>query len=117
MTIDADDPRLKSVQIAEAIRQDIADDVLKPGSRLPSHRELADRYSVATQTIQNALKLTREQGLTRPAGNRGTFVADDARERLENQSSAGLSETSELRREVAELRERVSALEAAVYAR
>ncbi|NGN63871.1 winged helix-turn-helix transcriptional regulator [Streptomyces sp. A7024] len=116
MTIDADDPRLKSVQIADAIRQDIAGGVLNPGSRLPSHAKLAERFEVATQTIQNALKPLRDEGLLRSAGNRGTFITDDAREHLAAQPDrpAGASETAELRREVAELRKRVAALEAAV---
>ncbi|WP_240003502.1 MULTISPECIES: GntR family transcriptional regulator [Streptomyces] len=105
MSIDPDDPRLPSVQIADAIRKDIADEVLKPGRKLPTHKQLAERFGVATQTVQNGLRILREEGLIESAGARGSFVADKARQ------PDRPGDLDAIRAEVAQLKERVAVLE------
>ncbi|MGI5348813.1 GntR family transcriptional regulator [Streptomyces sp. CA-250714] len=113
MTIDADDPRLPSVQIADALRAEIANKVLKPGQKLPPHTKLAERFGVATQTVQNGLRILREEGLIESAGQRGTFVADaPGRQQASTTDKSVEPETVlGLRRRVEQLEQRVAALE------
>jgi GntR family transcriptional regulator len=106
MSLATDDPRPKSVQIADSLRKDIESGVLKPGTKLDTRKELAARFGVASQTVQNGLDILRAEGLIFSAGNRGVFVSsgdtptDDIR-----------SEIIEMRSQIQRLTERVSALE------
>ncbi len=63
-------------QIAEKIRESIADGTLKADDRLPTEGELAKQFRVSRPTIREALKRLAAQSLIRsrrgPAG--GTFV-------------------------------------------
>ena len=77
MALDANDPRPPFRQIAADLRQLIAAGSLQPGNRLPSTRELMDRYEVASQTVQGAIRQLRAEGLVRSIQGRGTFVLDD----------------------------------------
>lgn len=92
------------MQVADALRGDLKS--MKPGDKLPSQRELIERFGFASQTIQNGLALLRSEGLIVSAGNLGNFVADgvvppnDVRD-----------EINELRSLVQTLTERVEALE------
>ncbi|OEJ29630.1 hypothetical protein AS594_22390 [Streptomyces agglomeratus] len=102
------------MQIADAIRQDIADDLLKPGKKLPTHKQLSERFGVATQTVQNGLRILRDEGLIRSEGVRGNFVTDDAqppRTRPSGEQDKP-SDFEAIRAEVEQLKERVAALEA-----
>ncbi|MBT2381477.1 winged helix-turn-helix transcriptional regulator [Streptomyces sp. ISL-111] len=62
------------MQVADALRSDIKK--MKPGEKLPSQRELIDRFGYASQTIQNGLATLRAEGLIVSAGNLGNFVSD-----------------------------------------
>ncbi|MFI9548478.1 GntR family transcriptional regulator [Streptomyces sp. NPDC052016] len=97
-------PKPKAVQVADALREDVKR--MKPGDKLPSQRELIERFGYASQTIQNGLAMLRSEGLIVSAGNLGNFVGD------------GTVPTSDVRDEINELRsliqslaERVEALE------
>lgn len=102
-TIDPDDPRTASVQIADDFRSKIERGELT--GRLPSGRETASAWGVALMTAQAALQKLRDEGLVYSTG-RGYFVGqtpggeDDTDQRLR-----------ELVTEVRELRSRVEALE------
>jgi len=61
-------------QIAEAIRQDIRTEVLRPGDRLPSVRELAGRWNCTIGTIQRAYEELARQGLVTSRPGQGTHV-------------------------------------------
>ncbi|WP_406244207.1 winged helix-turn-helix domain-containing protein [Streptomyces anulatus] len=67
-------PKPKAVQVADALRSDIKK--MKPGEKLPSQRELINRFGYASQTIQNGLAALRAEGLIVSAGNLGNFVSD-----------------------------------------
>ncbi|MFC8021770.1 winged helix-turn-helix domain-containing protein [[Kitasatospora] papulosa] len=67
-------PKPKAVQVADALRSDIKK--MTPGEKLPSQRELIDRFGYASQTIQNGLATLRAEGLIVSAGNLGNFVSD-----------------------------------------
>lgn len=55
---------MSSRQIADDLTARISGREYKPGTKLPSLRELSDLYSVSVSTVQRALELTRERGLT-----------------------------------------------------
>ncbi|MFW6721004.1 GntR family transcriptional regulator [Streptomyces sp. MAR4 CNY-716] len=96
-------PIPKAVQVADALRKDIAK--MKPGDKLPSQRELMERFGFASQTIQNGLAALRAEGAIVSAGNLGNFVSDGA------PTSDVRDEIKEIRSQVQALTERVAALE------
>ena len=63
MSLDPDDPRPPYQQVANALRAAILTRKLAPGEKLPSGNELASRYGVARMTIQQAIRLLRDEGL------------------------------------------------------
>src|SRR5919206_4703985 len=65
-------PRARRVYLA--LRDRIARGELAPGSRLPSHRELAVEFGVAPLTVRQVLSHLEEQGLVSRQSGRGTFV-------------------------------------------
>ncbi|MGW7364051.1 winged helix-turn-helix domain-containing protein [Streptomyces sp. NPDC054841] len=89
-------PKPKAAQVADALREDIKK--MKPGDKLPSQRELMDRFGFASQTIQNGLAALRAEGLIVSAGNLGNFVSD------------GSAPTSDVRDDIKEIRSQIQAL-------
>ena len=67
---------MSSRQIADDLTSRIRAGQYPPGEKLPSLRELAGTYAVSVSTIQRALELTRDRGLTVGLAGRGVFVAD-----------------------------------------
>ena len=63
MSLDPDDPRPPYQQVANALRAAILTRKLAPGEKLPSGNELAQRYGVARMTVQQAIRLLRDEGL------------------------------------------------------
>jgi GntR family transcriptional regulator len=106
MSLATDDPRPKSVQIADTLREEIERGVYKRGGRLPTRTELATRFAVASQTVQNGLDILRAEGRIFSAGNRGVFVSDD-----ESPGDDIHSEIIEMRSQIRTLNDRVTALE------
>ncbi len=74
MTLDADDPRPPYQQVAARLRAAILTKQLKPGDKLGSGAELAAQYGVARMTIQQAIRLLREDGLVVSRQGSGVFV-------------------------------------------
>jgi len=64
-------------QIEDRVRQDIIGGHWKPGERLPTEAELAERFAVNRHTVRRALAALRDSGLVRIEQGRGTFVQDD----------------------------------------
>lgn len=60
--------------IAEAMRADLLRGVLKPGDRLPTHRELAFRLGVTTGTVTRAYAEAEKFGILVGEVGRGTFL-------------------------------------------
>jgi DNA-binding GntR family transcriptional regulator len=133
-TVQANDPRSGSVQIADDLRSRIEAGEFAPGAKLPSIRELAGEYNVAQMTANGALQRLRTEGLVVASG-RGHFVAEvppdseptladrlqaveaeirELRSRVargESPTGDSQGEVSALRAEVLELTQRVDALE------
>ncbi|SCF11204.1 regulatory protein, gntR family [Micromonospora haikouensis] len=68
---------MSSRQIADDLTARINAREYQPGTKLPSLRELSDLYSVSVSTIQRALELTRDRGLTVGRAGSGVYVADE----------------------------------------
>lgn len=66
------------MQVAEVLRKEISQGRLKPGDKLPTSRDLQERYSIASATVQNALRLLKSEGLIYTVQGRGNFVRSDA---------------------------------------
>jgi GntR family transcriptional regulator len=63
-------------QIADALREQIRSGQYPPGARLPSERELMDRWKVSSRTIRVALDQLRAEGLVVSYQGRGVFVRE-----------------------------------------
>lgn len=73
-SLDPDDPKQASQQIANKLRAAILTGRLQPGDRLPSQPELATRYAVARETVKRALDLLRADRLIVTRQGSGAFV-------------------------------------------
>lgn len=58
-----------------ALRDEILEGRLRPGTRLPSTRELASRYTLSRGTIVNAFELLKSEGYLQGSTGSGTFVS------------------------------------------
>ncbi|MEL6578818.1 MAG: phosphonate metabolism transcriptional regulator PhnF [Cyanobacteria bacterium J06621_12] len=63
------------IQIADELKQNIQQEVYLSGDKLPTEKNLADRFSVNRHTIRNAIALLKEEGLIRVDRGRGMYVA------------------------------------------
>jgi len=66
--------------IADALGEDTARGKLKPGSKLPTHRELADKLGVTVGTVTRAYAEASRRGLVSGEVGRGTFARGSAPE-------------------------------------
>lgn len=63
-------------QIAESIQQMMATDQLRPGTQLPSERDLAQSIGVNRATIREAIRLLEQRGMLQMRPGSGTYVID-----------------------------------------
>lgn len=61
-------------EIAEQLRKQVAAGKLKPGDRLPSERELAERLQVSRASVREALSALEMMGLVEVRSGEGTYV-------------------------------------------
>lgn len=76
MSLDPNDPRPPYQQVANAVRAAILTRKFQPGDRLPSQAELAARYGVARMTVQQSLRILRDEGLIVSRQGSGVFVRE-----------------------------------------
>ncbi|MFI7469979.1 GntR family transcriptional regulator [Nonomuraea sp. NPDC049646] len=76
MRLDPDDPRPPYLQVAMQLRAAILTRKFAPGEKLPSGPELAKTFGVARQTIQQAIRELREDGLIVSRQGSGVFVRE-----------------------------------------
>lgn len=74
--LDRDDPRPPYQQVANALRAAILTRKIGPGEKLPSGPQLADRYGVARMTVQQAIRLLRDEGLVVSRQGSGVYVRE-----------------------------------------
>ncbi|OXT01609.1 GntR family transcriptional regulator [Notoacmeibacter marinus] len=68
--------------VAGQIESMIVEGILREGARLPSERELSERFDVSRPKVRDALKRLEGQGLLRVRQGEGTFVAKLAGEAM-----------------------------------
>ena len=61
-------------QIAGGLEGEIRQGRLRPGERLPTEHDLAERFGVNRHTVRRAVAALEESGLVRAEQGRGTFV-------------------------------------------
>ena len=76
MTLDPDDPRPPYQQVANVLRAAILTRKFAPGDKLPSGHELAQRYGVARMTVQQAMRVLRDEGLIVSRQGSGIYVRE-----------------------------------------
>ena len=74
--LDPDDPRPPYQQVANVLRAAILTRTFKPGEKLPSGPELAKRYGVARMTVQQAVRVLRDEGLVVSRQGSGVYVRE-----------------------------------------
>lgn len=74
--LDPDDPRPPYQQVANALRAAILTRTFTPGEKLPSGPELSKHYGVARMTVQQAIRLLRDEGLVVSRQGSGVFVRE-----------------------------------------
>lgn len=79
-------------QIEEGIKREIATGILKPKDQLPSIRELSVILSTNPNTVQKAIMSLDRAGIIVSTQGRGSFVAEDARERIKDSLFVKLDE-------------------------
>jgi len=77
VTLTTDDARPPYLQLADLLRAAIRSGQYKPGDRLPTQRELAERHNVAPMTVQSAFRVLRAEGLITAQQGRGSYVRSD----------------------------------------
>ncbi|WP_434360727.1 PLP-dependent aminotransferase family protein [Parasalinivibrio latis] len=68
----------KYLSISEEIIKAVRNGSLLPGTRLPTHRELAEQLGVSVQTVSNAYAHAEKIGVVEAWIGSGTFVCKDA---------------------------------------
>ena len=69
-------PGPRYLAIADALARDLNEGRLAPGTRLPTHRDLAARLGVTVGTVSRAYAEAERRGLTYGEVGRGTFVQE-----------------------------------------
>lgn len=70
-------------QLVEQVKQGVASKNLKPGTSLPSIRQLANELGINPNTVSKAYKLLERDSVIIGKGYRGTFIHDQAIEHCE----------------------------------
>lgn len=78
------------VEVAAALKAEIAERGLKPGDALPTETQLTDRFRVSRFTVREALRQLAAEGLVERRRGSGTVVADRATLRLGFPDTAAL---------------------------
>lgn len=71
-----EDVETVSGRLLAALRRDIAEGRLSPGTKLPPHRDLAHRLGIGIGTVTSVYGEAARQGLLTATVGRGSFVAD-----------------------------------------
>lgn len=78
MALDLDDPRPPYQQVAAQLRAAVLNGTFAPGDKLPSQAALSTQYGVARMTIQQALRILKDEGLVVSRQGSGMFVRERA---------------------------------------
>ncbi|MDQ1627985.1 MAG: GntR family transcriptional regulator [Actinomycetota bacterium] len=68
-------------RVASLLLNDLEAEGARPGDRLPSERQLTERYRVSRVTLRSALRQLHERGVVDSSPSRGWFVTDVKQQR------------------------------------
>lgn len=74
--LDPDDPRPPFQQLASVLRAAILTKKYGPGEQLPSGNEMARTYGVSRATVQDALRVLKNEGHVASVQGRGVYVRE-----------------------------------------
>ena len=92
-------------EVAAQIERLILDGSLKPGDRLPSERDLAERFDVSRSAIREAIRALELKGFVEPRPGEGTLIRNPSFDSLLNPLASLLGQKRELVAELLEVRE------------
>jgi GntR family transcriptional regulator len=95
LVVDTRSPLPVYQQIIEQVRLQVQEATLAPGTPLPSVRQLAADLDVNPNTVAKAYLLLERDGVIQTVRRRGTFVAEQAAERLRAQQDRRLDEVTD----------------------
>src|SRR5688572_21470637 len=75
-------PQLKYEQLCSRLVDELQQGKLRPGDLLPSEPDFAEQYNLARGTVRQAMAQMERNGLVRRIRGKGTFVHEDAANRL-----------------------------------
>jgi GntR family transcriptional regulator len=75
VTVNPESPKPPYLQVADALRDDIVSSRIKPGGKVPSTRQLTERFKVSGMTAQSAVRVLRDEGWIFTT-QRGSFVSE-----------------------------------------
>lgn len=90
--------------VIENIRQMIANGELQAGQKLPSERELAEKFNVSRVPIREALKILEYMGVLDSSPGDGTYLKNISVESLINKMNFSFVATADTLRDLLELR-------------
>ena len=90
--------------IVRQIQEFIRDGSLKPGDRLPSERELAERLQVSRSSLREAVRTLELQGLVVSRPGAGTFVSTDSVDTLVSMIASSLAGSRDFLNDIFEVR-------------
>lgn len=67
--------RYRSLQVADAVREQIEAGILRPGDKLPVRAELADEHQTHIATVGQGLQILEAQGLIWHCPGLGYYVS------------------------------------------
>lgn len=76
----------KYAQLREYLREEILMGRVKPGEKIPSENELAERLSMSRHTVRKAISILVNEGFLYTEHGRGTFVMDRSVRRSESRN-------------------------------
>jgi GntR family transcriptional regulator len=76
MDINTKSPIPLYIQLKELLVRQIRRGELHPHDRLPSERELSERYGISRMTVRQALQLLVKEGVLYTAAGKGTYVSE-----------------------------------------
>jgi GntR family transcriptional regulator len=114
--IAGEDSRPTYLQVADVLRAQIRGGELAPGERLPSVRDLSERFGIAAVTVQSALRVLRDEALIVARSTRGYFIRHELPEPAapSPEYAAIRDRLDAVQATVEDLAERISHLEQAV---
>lgn len=90
-----DDYRPIYIQIGEFIKRDIVSGRLSGGDKLPSIRDMSDKFKVNPNTIQRTYSELEREGITYTQRGKGTFVVEDENKLSSLRESMAIEEIRE----------------------